>query len=264
MSPFLESLAQAAQNTLLQLAGGLPQLLIGLGIFVLGFLLADLVRRAIYRAITRANLGKHGDTLDTVLSQLAFGTILILAGILALSVIGIDVTSLVAGLGLTSLALGFALKDILENTISGLLILFSRSYVVGDIIRVTDQEGVVTDISLRVTTIKTADGIETLIPNRMAYGNILQNRTAFPTLRRMLEFLLPPGQDPVEACARASKATAAIEGMISEPAAQTEAVLTADGQIRLRVHYWVGSRNVPADLGTRVIAAVTAALAHQN
>lgn len=260
MSPFLESLAKAAQNTLLQLAGGLPQLLIGLGIFVLGFFLAELVRRAIYRAITRANLGKHGDTLDTVLSQLAFGVILVLAGILALSIIGIDVTSLVAGLGLTSLALGFALKDILENTISGLLILFSRSYVVGDIIRVTDQEGVVTDISLRVTTIKTADGIETLIPNRMAYGNILQNRTAFPTLRRTLEFQLPLGLDAIEACARASKATRAIEGMISEPAAQTEAVLTPEGAIRLRVHYWVPNRDVPADLGTRVIAAVTKAL----
>ena len=262
MSPFLESLVKAAQGILLQLAGGLPRVLIGLGLFVLGFLLAELVRRAIYRAVTRANLGKHGDTLDTVLSQLAFGVILTLAGILALSVVGIDVTSLVAGLGLTSLAIGFALKDILENTISGLLILFSRSYVVGDIIRVNDQEGVVTDISLRVTTIKTADGIETLIPNRMAYGNILQNRTAFPTLRRTLEFQLPFGLDAVEACARASKATRAIEGMISEPAAQTEAVLTPEGVIRLRVHYWVASRDVPADLGTRVIAAVTGALTH--
>jgi len=263
MSPFFDSLLKAAQNILLELVGGLPRLLIGLGVFVLGFILADLVRRAIYRAVTRANLGRHGDTLDTVLSQLAFGTILSLAGIFALGVLGFDVTSLVAGLGLTSLAIGFALKDILENTISGLLILFSRSYVVGDIIRVTDQEGLVTDISLRVTTIKTADGIKALIPNRMAYGNILQNRTAFPILRRTLEFQLPSGLDAIEACALASKATRAIEGMISEPPAQTEAVLTSDGVIRLRVHFWVASRDVPADLGTRVIAAVTGALAMQ-
>ncbi len=54
--------------------------------------------------------------------------------------------------------------------------------------------------------------------------------------------------------------TSANTGMISEPAAQTEAVLTPDGVIRLRVHYWVASRNVPTDLGTRVIAAVTKAL----
>jgi small conductance mechanosensitive channel len=91
-------------------------------------------------------------------------TIMIIGVITALGTIGIDITALVAGLGLTSFALGFALQDIIKNTLSGILILMYRPFRRGNYIRVGDKDGIVTDIDLRYTTLQ-REGIKILIPN---------------------------------------------------------------------------------------------------
>jgi len=75
------------------------------------------------------------------------------------------VTGLVAGLGVGALIIGFALKDIIENWVSGLLIISGKTYTIGDVIRVGNLTGVVTDISLRTTKLKTYDRNEIIIPN---------------------------------------------------------------------------------------------------
>jgi len=87
------------------------------------------------------------------------------AAILVLYVFDIDVTGLVAGLGIGALIIGFALKDVIENWVSGLLIISGKTYRTGDVIRVENLTGVVTDISLRTTILKTYDRNEIIIPN---------------------------------------------------------------------------------------------------
>jgi small conductance mechanosensitive channel len=87
------------------------------------------------------------------------------AAILVLYVFDIDVTGLVAGLGIGALIIGFALKDVIENWVSGLLIISGKTYRIGDVIKVSNLTGVVTDISLRTTKLKTYDRNEIIIPN---------------------------------------------------------------------------------------------------
>jgi small conductance mechanosensitive channel len=87
------------------------------------------------------------------------------AVILILWTFEIDVTGLVAGLGIGALIIGFALKDIIENWVSGLLIISGRTYRIGDVIKVAELKGVVVDISLRTTVLKTYDRNEIVIPN---------------------------------------------------------------------------------------------------
>ena len=84
--------------------------------------------------------------------------------------IGINVSALVAGLGLTGFALGFALKDILSNLIAGVLILLYRPFRVNDYIMVTGLEGAVTEIDLRYTTLQ-KEGQKFLIPNSVLFTN---------------------------------------------------------------------------------------------
>ena len=88
-----------------------------------------------------------------------------IAVILILWVFDIDVTGLVAGLGVGALIIGFALKDIIENWVSGLLIISGKTYRIGDVIRVENLTGVVSDISLRTTKLKTYDRNVIIIPN---------------------------------------------------------------------------------------------------
>ena len=97
--------------------------------------------------------------------------------ILVLWIFEIDVTGLVAGLGIGALIIGFALKDIIENWISGLLIISAKTYRTGDVIKVENLTGVVTDISLRTTKLKTYDRNEIIIPNSMLLQQNIVNLT---------------------------------------------------------------------------------------
>jgi len=87
------------------------------------------------------------------------------AVLLILWTFNVDVTGLIAGLGIGALIIGFALKDIIENWVSGLLIISGKTYRIGDVIRVENLTGVVTDISLRTTKLKTYDRNVIILPN---------------------------------------------------------------------------------------------------
>ena len=89
----------------------------------------------------------------------------------------IDVTGIVASLGIGALLMGFALKDIIENWVSGLLLISGKTYRTGDMIRVGNLTGVVTDISLRTTKLKTYDRNEIIIPNSMLLKGEIINLT---------------------------------------------------------------------------------------
>lgn len=90
--------------------------------------------------------------------------ILTFAMVTAMGTMGVDVSALVASLGLTGFALGFALKDTISNSLSGVLILLYHPFRMGDRIRVAGNEGHVDSIDLRYTQVKTEEGIA-LIPN---------------------------------------------------------------------------------------------------
>lgn len=99
------------------------------------------------------------------------------AVILILWTFNVDVTGLVAGLGIGALIIGFALKDIIENWVSGLLIISGKTYTIGDVIRVGGLTGVVTDVSLRTTKLKTYDRNQITIPNSILLKESIINLT---------------------------------------------------------------------------------------
>jgi len=112
--------------------------------------------------------------LDQDLINLAASTAIVLAvgfgAITALGTAGIDVTALVAGLGLTGFALGFALRDMVSNVIAGVLVLLYRPFHRGDTIAVAGSKGAVRRIDLRYTTIENEEG-RVLIPNATLFSN---------------------------------------------------------------------------------------------
>jgi small-conductance mechanosensitive channel len=98
-------------------------------------------------------------------------TVMIIIGLItALGTLGIDVTAMVAGLGLSGFALGFALKDAISNMLSGILILFYHPFRCGDRIKVSGCEGIVKDINLRYTVLA-GEASEFLVPNSVCFTN---------------------------------------------------------------------------------------------
>ena len=115
-------------------------------------------------------------------STLVAGTIntgIIIAGAVgALATLGVNVTAMVAGLGLTGFAVGFALKDAVSNLVSGLLIVMYSPFDIGDEIEVSGVTGKVADINLRYVTVKT-DTDSVMIPNGNFVTNVIKkNRPA--------------------------------------------------------------------------------------
>lgn len=122
-------------------------------------------------AICRFRKRTHAESdLVELLGRTAKITLIIFGLITALGTVQVNVSALVAGLGLTGFALGFALRDVLSNVLAGVLILLYRPFGRGDHISVTGLDGRVLHIDLRYTTLDGGDKV-ILIPNSNLFTN---------------------------------------------------------------------------------------------
>ncbi|HIB55339.1 MAG TPA: mechanosensitive ion channel [Nitrospirales bacterium] len=136
-------------------------------ILLVFYVLAKTSRKVILGVTDRLNIDDH---LVAIFARTSNITVIIFASVAALGTMGINVSALVASLGLTGFALGFALKDTISNFISGILILLYRPFEIGDCIRILGYEGIVVAIDLRYTEID-SEGNKVLIPNSKLFSD---------------------------------------------------------------------------------------------
>lgn len=149
----------------------------GMAILVLGgFLILAKVASSIVSRVGQ-RVGEDRRDVMLLIAQMARIAILVFGVVTALGTLGINVSALVAGLGLTGFALGFAFRDALSNVLAGFMILLYRPFRRGDVITVTLLEGKVTEINLRYTVIQ-AEGSRVLIPNSNLLTNPIIVKTA--------------------------------------------------------------------------------------
>ena len=139
----------------------MPRIIGVVVILVAFFILAKIVKRIIFSAAERLKLDSN---LTSLLARTSNITLMIFGFITALGTLGVNVSALVAGLGLTGFALGYAMKDTISNLLSGVLILLYRPFETGDRIKVSGYEGIVISIDLRYTELD-SEGNKVLIPN---------------------------------------------------------------------------------------------------
>ena len=165
-----------ARSVLSVVVAWLPRIGVGLAILIAAWIVA-----AVIDAIVRRT-GRHGRVepdLVNLLRRSARIALMVFAVVTALGTVGINVSALVAGLGLTGFALGFALKDILSNVLAGVLILFYRPFSRHDRVAVAGYEGRVEEIDLRYTTLVEGEN-RFLIPNSTLFTNAISVRGRAP------------------------------------------------------------------------------------
>jgi small conductance mechanosensitive channel len=180
-------------------------------------LVARVVRRGVERALRRTDAERH---VVVVVATLAFYVAAALGIVVALSIGGVNLGVLIGSLGLATVALGFALQDIVSNFTAGIVLLLEHPFTEGDHIAVAEAEGEVEEIRVRATRLRAPDGQLVMVPNKLLFTEVLTNFSA--TMRRRVEVLLeiPYGQD----VARARElllAAACASGSGSTPAATT-------------------------------------------
>jgi len=181
---------------------------------VLTVVVARLVRRGIERALVRADAERH---VRVVVATLAFYAVIAVGLVVALGLGGINLAVLVGSLGLATVALGFALQDIVSNFTAGIVLLLEHPFTEGDHIAITDAEGEVEDIRVRATRLRAPDGQLVIVPNKLLFTQVLTNSTA--TMRRRVEvpLELPYGQDLARARERLLAAAARSRGSATSP-----------------------------------------------
>jgi small conductance mechanosensitive channel len=173
----------------------LPNFVLAVILVVCTFFIAKTLRRFSAKYIHK--LGTD-ETISQFLSQLIFIAVLVMGLMLSLSVMDLSktVSSILAGLGIIGLALGFAFQDTAANFISGVYITFKQPYKLGDIIHTHEgHEGVVTHINLRVTKIRTFNGPIVYVPNRHLFQESFTNYTEFEKRRVQIECGVSYGDD---------------------------------------------------------------------
>jgi small conductance mechanosensitive channel len=157
-----------------------------IAILALFWMLGGVVRRLVSRLADRA---EHVSELSrSILVGVASRTVIVLGFFIALSQVGVNVTALLAGLGIAGFIVGFSLQNTLANFASGAMILLYRPFDVGDVIEAAGVYGKVDGMSLVTTTILTFDNQTLVVPNSKIWGDVIRNVTAKDTRRVDLEF----------------------------------------------------------------------------
>jgi small-conductance mechanosensitive channel len=130
-------------------------------VFLVFYILAKIIKRIVTNHAERLKLDRN---LTSLLARISGIALISFGFVTALGTLGVNVSALVAGLGLIGFAIGFALKDTISNLLSGVLILLYRPFVIGNQIKISGYEGIVISIDLRYTELD-AEGNKILIPN---------------------------------------------------------------------------------------------------
>ncbi len=160
---------QLADSIITQATDMGPRIGVALVILFAFYIAARICKHLILHAAKRIHLDMH---ISMLLARTCHITIIIVGLITSLGTLGIDISALVAGLGLTGFAIGFALKDTITNLLSGIMILLYRPFVVGNYIKVSGHEGKVIAIDLRYTELE-FETHRILIPNSKLFTDPL-------------------------------------------------------------------------------------------
>lgn len=238
-----------------------------IGTFVLALLLAYWASRFAgflldEDVLPRLNLGRG---VAPTVSMLSRYTIIGLGVVLAVAAAGVHLSNLTFIMGALGVGIGFGLQTVVNNFVSGLILIFERPVKIGDVIEVGDQVGEVTGIGIRASTVRTFQGAEVIVPNAQLISNEVVNWTASDRSRRVdVDVGVAYGTDLRRAVTVLTEAATALEEALEYPPPRTVFTSFGDSAVNLSVRIWVYEHNEWLGAKTQLAAAVAATLQREG
>ncbi len=235
----MEHFAQSAtffEEMLQKGKGFLPTLLAALLVFLLGLLLTRIVLKIVDRAMSRAKVEGAASSFIKSLLRILLYTLL---AIIALSILGVPMTSIIAVLSAAGLAVGLALQDSLSNLAGGFIILFSKPFKAGDYIIADGTEGRVDSVSILYTRLITRDNRSVYLPNGVLSSGQITNLSQRGTLRVSVPLTIAYGADFDAARQVILKVLANEPMVLQDPAPTVTMSGHGDNAVMLNAGFWV-------------------------
>ena len=180
------------------------------------------------------------DNLRQVFARLSKSLLIVLSVLIVLPMVGIDLTMLSVFGGALGVGLGLGLQKIASNYVSGFIILLDHSIRIGNTIAVGTDRGVVTSITTRYTVLKSPTGLESLVPNELLVGSVVQNESYSDTRMRIgLPVQVAYDSDLERAMAIMAAAARAQPRVLAEPAPAVFLKEFAESGINLELGVWI-------------------------
>jgi potassium-dependent mechanosensitive channel len=199
------------------------------------------------------------------ISTMLHYAILLVGFFVAMGALGIDLTKLTILAGAFSVGIGFGLQNIINNFVSGLILLFERPIKVGDVIEVGGNVGEVTRIGIRASVIRTADGSEIILPNGSLISSQVTNWTLSDRKRTaQVAVNVAGGADPQRVVQLLKSTAAAHPGVANEPSPQVYVTNFSAGAVTFQLRAWIDRYEDLAQLRSDLSLAVNNALAREK
>ncbi|MGB3238262.1 MAG: mechanosensitive ion channel family protein [Geitlerinemataceae cyanobacterium] len=235
----VQRLNSTVRESIRKTVDNLPSLIGAMVVVMLTWIVAQAVRRLAFEWAKQT----EGDrSTEILIGRLGYGGVWVLGAVLALGVMGLDLAALVGALGLTSVAIGFSLKDVLSNYISGVILLAARPFRIGDQVVIEGYEGTITQVQLRGTTMTTYDGRVVYIPNQEVFQSTITNNTASTRRRSSVIVGIDYDADIATATGVIRDKLNGIEEVEVDPPLEVLVKELAASTVNLEVRFWVDSR----------------------
>lgn len=233
-----DALADKLTGWLREVIVNLPNILAAVAVLVLFWAVGRLLRRGMERVLGRVS---HNVTITRLVASVAFVVVVLTGLFIALGILKLDKTvmSLLAGAGVAALILGFAFQDIAANMMAGILLSVRHPFRPGHLCEILDHEGVIEEVDLRFTVMRTLQGQMVFLPNKEVLGHPIKNFTLTGKRRVDLDLGVSYGDDLELAKRLAVRACADISRR--DPSREVEVFYTAvaDSAIMMVVRIWV-------------------------
>jgi small-conductance mechanosensitive channel len=205
-----------------------------------------------------------GDALSLrkAVSNATRALLLFLGLILALSIVGIDLTALSVLGGAVGVGIGFGLQKLAANYVSGFVILAERSLRIGDHVRVDGFEGMVTEINARFTVVRSQTGRESIVPNEMLVSSRVENLSlADSVVYQSTKVQVGYDSDVAQVIALLTQAALAQPRVLRDPEPTVQLSEFAPDGLEFTVVYWIndlqnGQGNLRSDINMAILAAL--------
>ena len=222
----------------------LREIALDLGISVLIIIVTLVVARALQASLVASLHRGHVNRNLVLLAGRVIFTVTTIVGVVAiLGVWGLGIALPVTLIGAVTVALSFALQDILKNLVSGVYLLLERPFVIGDRITIATFTGIVENISIRVTALRTSGGERVLVPNGMLFSSAVINNSFYQ--RRRIGLLVTAPDDGPDAINTArGKILQTLDGLeyvLPAPAPEVTLSKASGGKLELRAVFWLSA-----------------------